>query len=185
MKFSGTHVVALLAAVIAGAAIWQGRSGRRGGAEGTAPALPYVDTKGVPHSLAAPAKPAVVVLWVTPCSYCRRAMNVMDRVRGLYSEDDLDVVGFYLNESDDAGIDSIASVEGHRFTMARGQPTWQYTDVLLKGFDFRGTGRDIYVLGRDGRYTAVDSSDFSVPDYAILQKIRILLTTKHGLKERA
>jgi glutaredoxin len=183
MRFSWPQAVLAIAAGIACAALWHGGP-RRGAGEGTAPALPYSDTKGGTHSLAQPAKPAVVVLWVTPCSYCTRAMNVLDRLRALYPEEDLDVVGFYLNAAEDADVERMAAAERHRFTMARGQPTGPYVEVLTKGFNFRGTGRDIYVVGKDGRYVAVDSSDLSTPDYAILQKLRVLLINSHGLKER-
>ena len=151
----------------------------------SAPALAYTDTSGVSRALNADPKPAVVVLWVTPCSYCTRSMNVLDQIRRLYPEKDLDVVGFYLNRTSDADIDSIAAREGHSFTMAQGQPTGEFVRDLTAGFGFRGTGRDIYVVGRDGRYVAVDASDLSRPDNDILQQVRSLLINKHHLKERA
>ena len=166
--------------------LWQSRGGSLPFLpERRAPALPYVDTQGVSRSLVPPMKPVVVVLWVTPCSYCTRALNVLDNVRRLYPESDLDVVGFYINEADDATVERLAQEEGHRITLARGQPSGQYVQALLKGFDFRGTGRDIYVVGADGRYEAVDASDLSTPNYEILQRVRVLLLNKHHLKERS
>jgi hypothetical protein len=149
-----------------------------------APALAFVDTRGRGHSFAAPDKPAVVVLWVSPCEYAARDLGVLDRLRALYAEEDLDVIGLYLNRTDDGEIDHIASVEGHRITMARGQPTGEFVQELTAGLEFRGTGRDIYVIGRDGRFVAVDASDLSTPDDALLEKVRSLLRRKHGLKER-
>jgi hypothetical protein len=41
------------------------------------------------------------------------------------------------------------------------------------------------VIGKDGQYEAVDSSDLGVPDFQIAQRVRAILHDKHGLKERA
>ena len=185
MKFSVPHAALVLAAGIAAAAFLQNKGGGFPFGARTAPALAYTDTRGGSHTLASPSKPVVVVLWVAPCAYCDRALSVLDRVRGLYREEDLDIVGFYLNQADSAAIDRIASDEGHRILMAQGQPTGEYARALTSGFQFRGPGRDIYVVGPDGRYTAVDTSDLATPNFDILQKVRSLMLNKYGLKERA
>lgn len=185
MNFSAKHAILAMALGMGGAMILQKQGVNFGFGAKSAPALAYVDTKGVSRVLNAPSKPTVVVLWVTPCAYCTRSMNVLDTVRRLYPESDLDVVGFYLNTISDADLDRMAASEGRTFTMAQGQPTGAFVQQLTSGFDFRGTGRDIYVVGRDGHYTAVDASDLSKPDYGILQQVRSLLINKHHLKEKA
>ncbi len=148
----------------------------------TAP-IAYTDTGGVARRLGA-GKPAVVVLWVTPCAYCARSLSVLDEIRRLYPEQNLDVVGFYLNKADDKSIDDITRNEGHQITMAQGQPTGPFVENLLKSLDFRGTGRDIYVVRADGRYDAVDASDLREPLGRIRDRVRSLLLNKLGLKER-
>ena len=185
MNFSAKHALLAIVVGMGGAMLLQKKGVDFGFSDKTAPALAYTDTKGATRALNASTKPAVVVLWVTPCSYCTRAMNVLDTVRRLYPESDLDVVGFYLNPVSDAELDRMAAAEGRTFTMAQGQPTAPFVEQLLSGLDFRGTGRDIYVIGPDGHYKAVDSSDLSKPDYAVLQQVRSLLINKHRLKERA
>ncbi len=163
---------------------WQGRSGTDVRL-GKAPDLAYTDTRGGFHnSLAAAGKPALVVLWVTPCPYCTRAMNVLDRLRKRYPEEDLDIVGFYLNPADSASVESTARGEGHSIMVAQGQPTGPFVQALTNGMGFRGPGRDIYVIGKDGKYEAVDSSDLAVADYVITEKLRAILRDRHGLKER-
>lgn len=176
------RVVLVIAAAAAARAYWQGRSGAGGG---LAPGLAYKDTQGSFHSLIAPDKPAVVVLWVTPCPYCARALNVLDSLRRAYPEENLDVVGLYLNQADAASVDRIARQEGHSITMAQGQPTGEFVQALTAGLGFRAPGRDIYVIGRDGRYVTVDSSDMSVSDARIYEQVRAILRDKHGVKERA
>jgi hypothetical protein len=155
-------------------------------ANGTAqaPGLAYADTTGAYHSLSAPDKPAVFVLWVTPCPYCKRSLNVLDSLRNDYKPEDLDVVGLYLNSADNAGVDSIARGEGHSITMARGQPTGEFVQSLTRGLNFRAPGRDIYILGKNGQYQTVDASDLSTPDSLIYGRVRAILRDKHGLKDR-
>lgn len=150
-----------------------------------APALSYADTAGKYRSLGAPERPAVVVLWVSPCAYCTRAMKVEDDIRRLYAEEDLDVVAFYLNRAGNEEIERMAAAEGHRITVAQGQPDNKFVETLLDGLAFRGTGRDIYVIGKDGRYTAVDASDLREPDYAVRDRVRSVLLNVLKLKERA
>jgi hypothetical protein len=145
--------------------------------------ISYTDTRGVSRRLGS-GKPAVVVLWVTPCAYCARDLNVLDEVRRLYPEEDLDVVGFYLNRAADSEIDAIASREGHSVTMAQGQPSGEFVQTLTKSLNFRGTGRDIYVVRGDGRYDAVDARDLSAPLPALRDKVRSLLLNDLRLKER-
>lgn len=181
MRFSFGNAAAFVALGLAAAMLWSSH----GKKSGRAPALSYADTKGHLHSFANPERPAVVVLWVTPCSYCTRALGVLDRVRSLYPEEDLDVVGIYLNPADDAEVDRIAEMEGHRVTMARGQPSGPFLETLLDGFGFRGTGRDVFVVGRDGRFVAVDASDVQAPSLALLQRVRTVLINDLHLKERA
>ncbi|HEX4049182.1 MAG TPA: redoxin family protein [Elusimicrobiota bacterium] len=178
------RVVLVLAFAAAARDLWFSRSASAAGG-GRAPDLAYTDTQGGFHSLSAPGKPTVAVLWVTPCPYCARALNVLDSLRRDYAEKDLDVVGFYLNQADDASVDQIARQEGHSITMARGQPTGDFVQALTAGLAFRAPGRDIYVIGKDGRYEAVDSSDLNVADDVISQRVREILRDKHGVKERA
>jgi hypothetical protein len=168
------RVVFLIAVVAAARPLWTSRR---------APALAYTDTQGAARRLGG-GKPAVVVLWVTPCAYCKRSLIVLDEMRRLYPEQDLDVVGFYLNRADDASIDRIARDEGHSITMAQGQPSGEFVQSLTKGFNFRGTGRDIYVVGADGRYDAVDASDLKAPLPVLRDEVRSLLLNKLHLKER-
>ncbi|HXT00832.1 MAG TPA: redoxin family protein [Elusimicrobiota bacterium] len=167
--------VLMIVALAAGARdVWQ----RHGG-------LAYKDTKGVAHSLTSPDKPAVVVLWVTPCPYCARALNVLDGLRREYPKAKLDVVGLYLNTADAATVDQIAGQEGHSITMAQGQPTHEFVEAMTAHLSFRAPGRDIYVIGKNGKYQAVDSSDLNVPDDEIAQRVRAILADKHGVKPRA
>jgi hypothetical protein len=184
MNFSAKHALLAIAVGMGGAMLLQKQGVNFGFGDKTVPALSYTDTKGVSRALNASGKPTLVVLWVTPCSYCTRSMNVLDTVRRLYPESDLDIVGFYLNTTSDADLDRMAASEGRTFTMARGQPTGEFVQQLLGGLDFHGTGRDIYVIGPDGHYTTVDASDLSKPDYGVLQQVRSLLINKHHLKER-
>jgi hypothetical protein len=149
-----------------------------------APGLAYADTRGEYHSLSAPAKPAVFVLWVTPCPYCARALGILDSLRRDYSPDELDVVGLYLNRADDGEVDRIAGAEGHSITMARGQPTGEFVQSLTSGLNFRAPGRDIYVLGKDGRYQTVDAGDLKTPNSLVYGRVRAILRDKHGLKDR-
>lgn len=80
--------------------------------------------------------------------------------------------------------DGVARNEGHQITMAQGQPNGPFVENLLKSLDFRGTGRDIYVVRADGRYDAVDASDLREPRGQIRDRVRSLLLNKLGLKER-
>jgi glutaredoxin len=125
-----------------------------------------------------------VVLWVTQCPYCKRALNVLDILRRDYPQENLDVVGFYLNRATDASVDQISSQEGHAITMAQGQPTGNFVQALTGSLAFRAPGRDIYVIGKDGNYEAVDSSDLDVPDSQISERVRAILD-KQGVKARA
>jgi hypothetical protein len=182
------RVVLVLAIAFATRDQWLGRLGMtgKGAGSGRAPDLAYTDTHGGFHnSLSAAGKPAVVVLWVTPCPYCARALNVLDGLRRQYPEEDLDVVGFYLNRADSATVEQIGRGEGHAIMMAQGQPTGDFVQALTNTLAFRGPGRDIYVIGKDGTYEAVDSSDLHVADYLISTRVRAILRGKHGLKERA
>ena len=178
------RVVLVLAIAAAARDYWRGHS--RGGAGGGRVAdLAYTDTRGGFHtSLSASGKPAVVVLWVTPCPYCARALNVLDSLRRIYPEENLDVVGFYLNKADDASVDQIAAQEGHAISMAQGQPTGDFVHALTASLAFRAPGRDIYVIGKDGHYEAVDSSDLSVSDSSIYEQVRAILRAER-VKERA
>lgn len=176
-------LVLVFAVAYAARGYWLEHAGNASGG-GRAPDLSYTDTKGGAHpSLAAPGKPVLVVLWVTPCPYCARALNVLDVLRWQYPEEDVDMVGFYLNRADPAEIDQIAGQEGHSVTMAQGQPTGDFVQALTNTLSFRAPGRDIYVIGKDGRYQAVDSSDLNVPDDQIADRVRAILD-KDGLKAR-
>jgi glutaredoxin len=177
------RIVVLLALASAGRDLY--RRSFAGAGSGHAPPLSYVDTQGGSRSLSAPTKPTVLVLWVTPCPYCHRALKVLDSLRGAYSLDDLDVVGLYLNRADDASVDRIAGQDGHLITMAQGQPTGEFVQSLTQGLAFRAPGRDIYVIGKDGRYQAVDASDLRTPDDKILGEVRAILRNKHGLQDRS
>ena len=123
-----------------------------------------------------------MLLWVEPCAYCDRAFQVLDQVRPLYDEKDLDIVAFYLNPAEDAQVAAMAGA--HAVSAARGQPTGEFLEKLLDGLAFRGTGRDLYVIGTDGRYKTVDSSDLKVPAAAAAAKLRELLKTEFKLKPR-
>jgi thiol-disulfide isomerase/thioredoxin len=184
-----SKIVIVLALAAAARDLYRGHFGKSGhigpGKSGRVADLAYTDTQGGSHSLASPAKPAVVVLWVTPCPYCRRALNVLDTVRRAYPEENLDVVGFYLNRAAPAAVDQIAGSEGHSIMMAQGQPTPEFVQSLTSSLALRAPGRDIYVIGMDGQYQSVDSSDLNVPDDQIYQRVRAILRDKHGVKERA
>ena len=178
------RVVLVVALAYAARDFWQHRAG--GATAGRAPDLAYTDTKGGFHpSLAAAGKPALVVLWVTPCPYCAKALDVLDGLRRQYPEEDLDVVGFYLNTAEKSAVDQIASAEGHSIMMAQGQPTGPFVEALTASLGFRAPGRDIYIIGKDGKYETVDTSDLKVPNYQIAERVRAILREKHGLKERA
>jgi thiol-disulfide isomerase/thioredoxin len=173
MKFL-FRVLIIVALAAAARDVWRKHSG-----------LAYKDTKGAAHSLTSPDKPAVVVLWVTPCPYCARALNVLDGLRREYPEEKLDVVGLYLNRAEASAVDEIAGQEGHSITMAQGQPSHEFVEAMTARLGFRAPGRDIYVIGKNGSYEAVDSSDLNVPDDEIAQRVRAILRDKHGVKPRA
>lgn len=175
-----SNVVLLLAGA---AALWFGRPAGGFFHKNVAPALAFTDASGKPRSLHAPERPTVVLLWVEPCAYCERAFQVLDQVRPLYNEKDLDIVAFYLNPAEDAQVAAMAG--SHSVSAARGQPTGDFLTALLDGLAFRGTGRDLYVIGTDGRYETVDSSDLSVPAAVTAGKLRELLKTGFKLKERS
>lgn len=182
MGLSRWNFVVLLAIALSVFQLWRHGQPKTG----AAPALAFTDTHGKYRTLSAPDRPTAVVLWVSPCAYCDRSLGVLDEIRRLYKPEDLDVVGFYLNPVRDDELDQLAVREKHAtLTMARGQPTPDFVEKLTDGFGFRGTGRDIYIVGRDGRYIAVDASDLSAPTYGILQQVRGLLINRFGLKERA
>lgn len=179
------RVVVVLALAAAARDFWAGHF-KNGAGGGRVADLAYTDTQGNSHaSLASSSKPSVVVLWVTPCPYCARALNVLDSLRRAYPEENLDVVGFYLNRADSATVEQIARQEGHSIAVAQGQPTGDFVQALTGSLAFRAPGRDIYVIGKDGRYEAVDSSDLAVPDDKIYEQVRAILRDKHGVKERA
>jgi hypothetical protein len=168
------RVVILLALAAAARDVWRKHSG-----------LAYKDTQGRPHSISAPDKPAVLVLWITPCPYCSRSLNVLDALRRDYPEKELDVVGLYLNRADDAAVDQFARQEGHSITVAQGQPSQDFVRTMTARLAFRAPGRDIYVIGKNGDYEAVDASDLGVADGAISERVRSILREKHGLRGRA
>ena len=179
------RVIVVLAFAAVARDYWLGRSGK-GAGSGRVADLAYTDTRGNSHaSLSSSSKPAVVVLWVTPCPYCARALNVLDSLRRAYPEENLDVVGFYLNQAEAVTVDQIARQEGHSISVAQGQPTGDFVQALTSSLAFRAPGRDIYVIGKDGRYEAVDSSDLGVLDSHLYEQVRAILREKHGVKERA
>lgn len=182
MNFSAKHAAIMLALGAGAAYLAQGRGPL---SSPKAPPLPYVDTEGRSGMLAAPAKPTLVVLWIDNCAYCERSMKVLDRVRRLYAESDVDIVGFYLNNAENAAIERMARGRGHMFPVAKGQSSGDYVSALTDGFGFRGTGRQIFVVGKNGRYDEVDASDLRAPDYDVLQRVRSILLNKYRLKERA
>ncbi|MFX8235204.1 hypothetical protein ABTL20_21450, partial [Acinetobacter baumannii] len=74
MRPTGSTLALLLAAAAAAYQAWP-----HGGlfSRPVAPSLGYTDTQGHARSLAAPDKPVVVVLWVSPCGYCTRSLKVL------------------------------------------------------------------------------------------------------------
>lgn len=150
---------------------------------GEAPAVVYKDTRGHAHALNAPERPTVVMLWVSPCAYCDRAFKVLQDLRRLYPEDKLSIVALYLNPATDQQIEQMGAAEGGGIDLAQGQPDGPTLEKLLDGLSFRGTGRDIYVIGVDGRYTKVDSSDLRAPRSETLDAVRRVLRDAHRLAE--
>lgn len=71
---------AVMAALLLGIALWQGRTL----ASGTAPPLHAVTTRGAPFDLAAAGRPTLIYFWATWCPVCRLTSSNVAAVAARY-----------------------------------------------------------------------------------------------------
>jgi hypothetical protein len=127
-------------------------------------ALTYRDVDGQARTFQhEDAVPTVVAFWISNCGYSQNAMWALNEVRRQYPEDEVDVVGFYMNPSMDAQTKSIAKREKYEVTLATVQnmslgPNALYGE-LNDAFHLRGVGRDVYVVDKEGRIHTIPAVD--------------------------
>ena len=88
---------------------------------------------------------------------------IKTEVRRQYREDEVDVVGFYMNPSLDAQVRSIAKREKFEVTLATVQNMSLGPNALFgqlnDAFHIRGAGRDVYVVDKEGRIHTIPAVD--------------------------
>jgi hypothetical protein len=125
--------------------------------------LTYTDVEGQAHTFRSEGTPKVVAFWISNCGYSQNAMWSLNEVRRQYREDEIDVIGFYMNPSTDAQVKTIAKNERYEVNLSTVQnmsvgPTALFGD-LHNTFHMRGVGRDVYVVDKDGRIQAIPAVD--------------------------
>jgi thiol-disulfide isomerase/thioredoxin len=162
----GKLAVAVLACLIGfGAYKYKHPSGPR------VPDLAYTDVAGQARKLRGTGKPAVIGFWIADCPYCERMMAVLNKVRRDYPEEQVDVVGFYLNRTTPQALKELGAGQNYAMTLAQAQPPTELVAALDKGFAIRGVGRDIYLVDKDGGFRTVDVSDLETPFKDIYPRI--------------
>lgn len=127
------------------------------------PPVSFTDVDGKTRDFRKLERPLVVGFWIEGCPYCANAMGVLNSVRQETSVDKLDVVGFFLNARSSPEVASLGAGEGYWVTLAASQPPTELIVALHSSFRIRGPGRDIYVIGRSGRYRVVSTVNGQEP----------------------
>jgi hypothetical protein len=127
-------------------------------------ALTYTDVDGQARTFRHEGTaPTVVAFWISNCGYSQNAMWALNEVRRQYREDEVDVVGFYMNPSLDAQTKTIAKNEKYEVTLATVQNMSLGTNALFgemnDAFHIRGMGRDVYVVDKEGRIHTIPAVD--------------------------
>lgn len=126
-----------------------------------APAIAFTDVDGKTRDFRKLERPMAVGFWIEDCPYCANAMEVLKGVRQENPPEKLDVVGIFLNARSSPDVANLGAREGYWVTLAAGQPPTELIAALDAAFRIRGPGRDIYVIDRAGRYSAVSTVDGS------------------------
>lgn len=127
-------------------------------------ALTYTDVEGQARTFRHEGTaPTVVAFWISNCGYSQNAMWALNEVRRQHREDEVDVIGFYMNPSVDAEVKTIAKNERYKVTLATVQNTSLGPTALFgqlaEAFHVRGAGRDVYVMDREGRIRTIPAVD--------------------------
>ena len=135
------------------------------------PVVTYADVSGEVHYLAGTAKPALIVFWLNGSEQSTKAMNLLAAIRPDYAENKLDLIGFYMDEINSEALSQTAQSSSYFFTIAGAAQTPELKAALFKSFHVRGPGKDIYVVDKAGKITAVDVSDPKIPEDLLLDKV--------------
>jgi hypothetical protein len=138
------------------------------------PSVRYADISGETHSLGGTKKPALLVFWNanTPSF---RAMKLLAAMRPDYPENTLDIIGFYTDEITTESLSQTAQDNGYFFTIASAAQTPELKATLLKSFNVKDSGQDIYVIDKADGVTIVDISNPQIPDDVIVAKLNAVI----------
>jgi len=119
-------------------------------------------------------RPLVVAFVVEQCGYSDRALKLMNGIRTSFTAESLDVVGVFLNPTNDQDLAGLKKEKGAMFPLAQGQPNAETIIALHKSFEIKYPGRTIYVVSRVGKIYSVDADkeDASVIFKNLLKTIR-------------
>ena len=143
-----------------------------------APTVQYVDVRGVKHELGSQQKPTLVAFWIDNCTYSKRVMAILEEVHKEYSEQQLDVVGFYVNPIPNRTLQSLATSRGYKIQIVAAQQSQDLISKLHVGFRIRGAGTDIYLVDRKGQIHRIDASDREASKSEIKQRVKDLIRSK-------
>ena len=103
-----------------------------------APKLELLETEGGSlHLGPRMEKPLVVAFVVGQCGYSDRALKLLNRIRTSFTAESLDVVGVFLNPTNDQDLAGFKKEKGAMFPLAQGQPNAETIIALHKSFEIK------------------------------------------------
>ncbi|MEI6398719.1 MAG: redoxin domain-containing protein [Pseudomonadota bacterium] len=149
----------------------------------TAPNIDLSETDGENLHLGPKmVKPLVVSFVIDQCGYSDRALKIMNRVRSRFPYESLDVVGVYMNPSDNNQLINFKQQKGAQFPLANGQPNIESHIKLINSFEIGYLGRTIYVVNKSGKIYSVDADKDGAD--VILRNLLKTIKKRTGLKDQ-
>jgi hypothetical protein len=119
------------------------------------PPLAYRDVSGGTRRLLDKGRPALLVFWTASDALSQRAMLVLNGERLKYRPEELDVIGLYVGDADDAAIKQEGLKAGYLATLGSAARAGAMLEAL--GADAREPGASILIVTRKGRVLRIDA----------------------------
>jgi thiol-disulfide isomerase/thioredoxin len=123
-----------------------------------------------------PGRVAVVGFWISPCGYSDRMLKILKSIRSEYREEDLDVIGFYLNPTSNDTLLKLKPPADYPLIFAAAQQRHDLIAKLHREFHIRGGGSDVYVVDRTGKIHVIDVSNGKRVSADLLKEVEHSLT---------